>query len=184
MTASTSHDIITDATYFEGKLRWNEGKESILAENIITAIFAPGDGYEHIICTLTSTDEEPFKLRILPAKTLPQDFLDEHELKQLPAHFGPAHADLYVFVSKTSGTGLSTRFFDEVLEPLIRVAGIQASEYQVIRTEDVESITKHTRAELLNGAKSGRKQTVLLLSGDGGIVEIINGLLRQEEPQV
>jgi hypothetical protein len=46
-----------------------------------------------------------------------------------------------------------------------------------VRTSSAESVVEFARSTLLVAANQGRKQTVLMLSGDGGMVDTINGLL-------
>lgn len=78
-----------------------------------------------------------------------------------------------------SGTGLAQSFFDEILRPVLEAIGLSEPQFEVIQTKSVESIIGFAKSSLLRGANEGRSQTVVLLSGDGGVVDIINGLLEK-----
>jgi len=64
-----------------------------------------------------------------------------------------------------------------VLHLVLLAVGITDSQYNVLRTESTESVVDFARTTLLPAANAGKRQTVLLLSGDGGIVDTVNGLL-------
>jgi diacylglycerol kinase family enzyme len=123
----------------------------------------------------------PFKLKTTTASNLPELFLDKHIFKGLPAHLKHDTNRLNVLISTLSGTGLSPQFFDEVLEPLLGAVGLKSSDYNVTRTQSTESVGEFALSELLIRANNGKKQSVLMLSGDGGMVDTINGLLESGE---
>ena len=177
--------ISDQASYHDGVLSWDRGQ--LREEDIITITKTkssesdPVVGYT--IWSLVPADpsqpapEVPFKLSTIFATSLPKAFLDEHIFQGLPAYVDHEVNALYVVISTLSGTGLAPRFFDDILEPLLRVIGLSESDYKVVRTQSAESVNQFSQSELLVQANQGRKQTVFVLSGDGGIVDTINGLL-------
>jgi hypothetical protein len=167
-------DELVHLSYRNGVLAW--GSSKLRDEDIITVTKAEGN-LGHTIFNLVP-DAKPFELRTTNATLLPEAFLDRYLLKDLPAYLLTEH--IHVLISTLSGTGLSPAFFDEVLHPLLRAIGLADSRYRVIRTNSAESVKKFAKSTLLAAANRGEKQTVLMLSGDGGMVDTINGLLEGE----
>jgi len=158
-------------SYSNGILAW--GSSKLRDEDIIT-VTNVGGGLGHTIFSMVP-DAKPFELRTTNATLLPEAFLDRYLLKHLPAYLQTEH--IHILISTLSGTGLSPAFFDEVLHPLLRAVGLADLRYSVIRTNSAESVKEFARSTLLVAANRGEKQTALMLSGDGGMVDTINGLL-------
>ncbi|KAF1814849.1 DUF676-domain-containing protein [Eremomyces bilateralis CBS 781.70] len=80
---------------------------------------------------------------------------------------------LRVIVSTLSGLGQSQRFYEETILPLLKRLEI---DFDPHFTESPWSVSEITEREILPKALKGEKQSVLLLSGDGGIVDMVNTL--------
>lgn len=86
---------------------------------------------------------------------------------------GPAI--LHVIVSPLSGGGHANDCFDNLVRPFLKSLRLEEhKDYQVHHTTSPHSITTFTQVHLLPQANAGSAQTVLLLTGDGGIVDIVN----------
>ena len=168
-----------EPSYRDGAL--TSGKSALKDEDIITATGDDGKGYTVFSLALADPDAKgrPFELRTTTATLLPQAFLDKYLFQTLPQHLLPPNT-LHVLISTLSGTGLAPEFFDEVLHPLVKAVGLADPSYVVLRTKSTESVKEFAKSTLLAGANAGSKQTVLMLSGDGGMVDTINGLLEGE----
>jgi hypothetical protein len=183
---TAARPAITDAShalYRDGQLTWDNGK--LGDEDIVT--ITSSDDYENgrIIWSLapvdpSDPDKASFALENTSASAIPPDFLERHIFKTLPDHLDPKTHTIYVLISTRSGTGLALDFFHETLRPLLRAIGLDDSRYEVIQTENAKSVKTFARSTLLKDANKGIKQTILLLSGDGGIVDTVNGLLDEE----
>lgn len=121
-------------------------------------------------------NQPPFTLHTISATKLPKAFLDRHLFQALPTHLSP-QKELHVLISRLSGTGLAPNFFETILQPVLTGAGLSTASYNVVRTENAQSVKQYTQSVLLSTANKGQEQTVIMLTGDGGIVDIINGLL-------
>ncbi|TVY88623.1 Sphingosine kinase, partial [Lachnellula willkommii] len=167
-----------EPVYREGSLTW--AKSTLKDEDIITVTKDVGN--EYTIFSLAPADPDGkgrlYELRTTFATLLPQAFLDKHLFRTLPQHLLPPNT-LHVLISTLSGTGLAPEFFDEVLHPLLKAVGLADPSYIVLRTKSTESVKEFAKSSLLAGANAGSKQTVLMLSGDGGMVDTINGLLEE-----
>ncbi|EPE02325.1 diacylglycerol kinase catalytic domain-containing protein [Ophiostoma piceae UAMH 11346] len=126
---------------------------------------------------------------------LPQDFLKKHLLTGTPLVLPSASSPLHVVVSTGSGLRQAKPFYDGVLAPLLQDAfsltadhgenkesssassGNAGNVYSLLITKSKESVTSF--AHTLHGpsAQSTQKSpTIILLSGDGGIVDLLNGV--------
>jgi hypothetical protein len=184
-SSSTNYGHIADepehVVYRDGSLTWSGGK--LRDEDIIIVTDIEGSSIGHIIWSLAPIDspaesgQPPFELRSTSATNLPQDLLNKYLYQSLPRHLDPDRNDLHVLISTLSGTGLAPDFFEEVLHPLLRAIGLTDSRYNIVRTKSAESVKEFALSVLSANANKGKKQSVVMLSGDGGIVDLINALL-------
>jgi len=60
---------------------------------------------------------------------------------------------------------------------VLSIVGLDKTSYQVLKTESSDTVKEFAGGQLRERANQGVAQTVLLLSGDGGMVDIVNGLM-------
>ncbi|KAI9690000.1 MAG: hypothetical protein M1822_009882 [Bathelium mastoideum] len=88
-----------------------------------------------------------------------------------------AWPNLHIVISTKSGTGNADAHFQHLLKPLLAHLGQhEGSGYEIHRTESERSITELVVSTILPRARKGIQQAILLLSGDGGVVDLINAL--------
>lgn len=120
------------------------------------------------------------KFKALLATNLPAEFIEDFKPASSPpllqAHVGSASdVDLHFIISTGSGAGTAEDFFGQVLNPLTAILGLEEGrDFLVHRTRSEDSITELTRHILLPRANAGHAQSVVLLSGDGGMIDIVN----------
>ncbi|KAK3679260.1 hypothetical protein LTR78_000821 [Recurvomyces mirabilis] len=85
--------------------------------------------------------------------------------------------NLHIIVSSGSGTGQGQNVWEVLLKPMLQHVCPMADKYAVHFTDSESSVTDLTKSVLLPAANQGKAQSIILLSGDGGIVDIVNGLL-------
>lgn len=107
-----------------------------------------------------------------------------------------ASSSLHVIVSTRSGLGQAQAFYDSVLKPLLGVFGLTAvttsgeeqtvpkgqKSYNLLVTSSSRSITEF--AQTLRKAPASSTDapaTIVLLSGDGGVVDLLNGVAEQDD---
>jgi len=109
---------------------------------------------------------------------LPDAFLKRHIASSRPPHlhipFVEGVTPLRIVVSIGSGLGEANDFFINVVRPAFAAYGFKSSSYHVHYTDSERSITEFAEELLLPCAQRGWEQTVLLLSGDGGIADLVN----------
>lgn len=194
--------------YEDGRITWPSEDQSgtevakiIKLEEIVFVAERSSGG--NLILTLRLGEEGaagPFQLSSFTAPSLPQDLLDRFLLKSIPEYLSPGtDSSVDVLISSKSGTGQSQKFYDAVLQPLLGALGLGdeaasagasssdgAKAYQVTVTKDADSVKEFSRERWGRDGhsvkKAGGSATVILLSGDGGIVDLLNGSTRPTEP--
>ncbi|KAM0328125.1 hypothetical protein ACHAQA_005529 [Verticillium albo-atrum] len=142
-----------------------------------------------------SDSDTPYRLGVLGVDTLPQHILDLHLLAASPRHFERGH-DLHVVVSTGSGLGMASKFWDLVLQPLLRffLSGTEPSAaadgegYSLLVTKTAHCVKDFAkarwaaRASPTSSSSRPDNETIILLSGDGGIVDLLNGTTSADPP--
>lgn len=149
----------------------NEGSNGTLGYTIFS-LLGPSDG---------GVKKLPFELKTTSATNLPQECLEDYLVKNLPTYLQAAETKIFVLISTLSGTGLAPDFYDAVLHRILDSIGLPQTSYTLIRTDNADSVKDFASSTLLDGANQGRKQSILMLSGDGGMVDTINGLLESRD---
>lgn len=162
---------------------------TIAAEDIIVVTVA--DSVYHILMiehikTSTSSEQtalgSEYRFQSLTATNLPLRFLDTFLITEIPTHLtypsGPNNEEnIHILISTGSGTGRATSFFDSVLQPTLAALNISNKIYRVHHTCSAQTISELTRSIFLPRAQQGIPQTLILLSGDGGVHDIVDALL-------
>jgi len=109
---------------------------------------------------------------------LPDAFLERHIATSRPPHlhipFVEGVTPLRIIVSIGSGSGEANDFFTNVVRPAFAAYGFKDDSFHVHYTDSERSVTEFAEEVLLPCAQRGCEQTVLLLSGDGGIADLVN----------
>jgi len=168
--------IVMESSYSNGILEWGAGAYTVKDEDIITVVEDGGSSGGYKILSLQVVEEnQPFELRETPASILPKDFLDQWLSQGLPSYLQEGN-EVTILVSTRSGTGLALTFLEVLLQPVLDAIGLPESRRTVIHTRSAQSLKEFVAGTLQPAANGGNKQTVLMLSGDGGIVDSINPL--------
>jgi diacylglycerol kinase family enzyme len=84
----------------------------------------------------------------------------------------------HIIVSTGSGTGFASLFYDSVVVPLLALFDMkQDQDYTLHTTTSASSVTSLVEEIFLPTANRGEHQSIVLLSGDGGILDIVNALV-------
>lgn len=183
----------TSVSASDGIISWTtpNGKDEAKYQNIVFVLDlsqSPSSKSGYIIALLVEDAEntkDRFRLLLLQADAVPED-LRPYRISGLPTHLRPVKGkqDVDVVVSTKSGVGLSLQFWEDVLQPLWAVIEAHSSDEatnrespNVLVTEDAESVREFARKISASDANgSSQSRTVVLLTGDGGIVDLINSV--------
>ena len=83
----------------------------------------------------------------------------------------------HVVISGGSGTGLAPAMWEHLVRPVLGFGDLTEQDYAIHATTSISSITELVKSDILPAANQGIAQHILLLSGDGGVVDIVNTLL-------
>lgn len=156
----------------------------------IIAVIPDAQGHEDSSSTLLTIEEtaqqdeageatrEP-RLKALKTSGLPDELKTMSWVETLPSYLRAAagsdgSSNIHVIISWVSGSRGAKKLYTDVLEPLLTYLSV--GEVQVHETQTAETITEFTRSVVLPRAREGVSQTLILLSGDGGLVDIIKTL--------
>ena len=186
---------VGDKDYFvlDGGAEGSRSSERIKFRDVITVIPSlSGNSYKEAPYKLlsirkpTSNDDDDekshFELYSYGIDALPPTFPKHYMVDQLPGHLSLITATyprrkIHVMVSVRSGTCEAEEFFDKIVQPTLKALGLVPGSYEVHYTTSDSTITTFASTHLNAVANAGVPQTVVLLSGDGGMVDIINGLI-------
>lgn len=157
----------------------------------IVDVFSPYAHHEyHQVAYVTISDspadfkiEMRTSLQVIAVPTLPADVISRYTAESqwfLRALLDNKHdhANLHVIISGKSGGELARTVYDALLAPYLASLGLrEGKEYVMHETTSASFISDLAKGTFLPRAQAGVAQSVILLSGDGGIVDLINGLL-------
>ncbi|KAF2209648.1 hypothetical protein CERZMDRAFT_122128 [Cercospora zeae-maydis SCOH1-5] len=110
----------------------------------------------------------------------PQDGDDEGGLGYVEGY----KPNFHIIVSTGSGTGLAADVWKQLVKPAVETLGLtEGKEYVLHNTISENSVSDLTRDVFLPNANLGVAQAILLMSGDGGVVDIVNTLLSGQRGQ-
>ncbi len=91
-------------------------------------------------------------------------------LHPLPPHLSPDH-NIHVIISILSGRHEAQSYYTNTLKSILDQHSIP---HLVHTTTSIHSITEFCTTRFIPASIKGVKQTILLLSGDGGVIDIVN----------
>jgi diacylglycerol kinase family enzyme len=89
-----------------------------------------------------------------------------------------AHVDeTHIIISTGSGATLAKQFFDQAVSPVLQaLSPASYPEFHIHHTKSATSILELTNEVFFPKANSGLSLRIILLSGDGGMIDLVNGL--------
>lgn len=101
---------------------------------------------------------------------MPPTVLSEYLINGNPRHF--QGCNVHVVISAPSGTGNGKNLFHHILQPFL--SHLQLNNYEVHETKSPRTIPDLARSTFLPCAQTGIPQTIILVAGDGGLVDLVN----------
>ncbi|KAG0158734.1 hypothetical protein PDIDSM_6253 [Penicillium digitatum] len=150
------------------------GVECSLDFNNILCVVSNPPGFSVLFFEKTELDgpkSEDFSLRKIEIESLPAALAPF--LTKIPSHLRSEDEPpiVQVVVSTGSGTGKAKTVFEDVVRPLFTYIGLE--NYEPYETESAQTIIELAQSKFLERAHDGVPQTIILLSGDGGLVDIL-----------
>ena len=128
--------------------------------------------------------DSPYSVRLLSFESLPEPFLERHANETgIPSYLVSSSSHLSskvsagtitIITSVKSGACDASAFLNYIVRPTFDA--LQISKTSFYFTESERWITDYALSTIFPQANDGVAQTIVLLSGDGGIVDMINAL--------
>lgn len=153
----------------------SDGTTLIPTSHIISLI-PPSAGDEYTLLHSSGLESPPGLRKVLLVAP-PAALTSRYSLAELPPHLSPAVVDIRVIVSVGSGTGKALAYWDAVVRPLLAEYGLREDSYTVHVTTSADTI--HEIAAAISAAAAAGKQkqqSVIILSGDTLLFELLNSL--------
>ncbi|KAK4947731.1 hypothetical protein LTR66_014169 [Elasticomyces elasticus] len=172
-----------------------EDADYIPAQNIIAVLPAQTALHDDYVVlfveehrTPSGADEEDSTyalpvVRSMAATSLPSGLVEDFAPSALSCWStcsGDSSEDisLHVIVSSGSGARLAERFYVSAVKQVLGHVGLQQdTQYMVHYTQSESTITDLVYSTILPKANEGVSQAIILLSGDGGVVDVVNALM-------
>ncbi|EER44834.1 lipase/serine esterase [Histoplasma capsulatum H143] len=131
--------------------------------------------YPYVLKRFEAAGECPASLREFIGS--PQSHLYPAKLSASSSTNPADRNNLHIIISTLSGTHQATLFYTTLLKPLLATLHLhEHQDYCTHVTSSADTITHLTQTIFRPRAQRGIAQTIILLAGDGGLVEIIQGL--------
>lgn len=147
------------------------GKELISIYHIISLV--PSSTADEYTLLYTDVTDLPSPLRKTLLVAPPAALVARYNLPTLPPHLDPAVVDISIVVSAGSGTGKALPYWTDLVQPLLAEYGLREGSYTVHITTSAAAI--HEIAAGVS-APGKRRQSLILLSGDTLLFELLNSL--------
>jgi diacylglycerol kinase family enzyme len=148
------------------------------------------NGYQilHVVENETKDDKKasPVSFQVLTATSPPQQLVHDFQPAGQACIYtrmtrSAPEPNFHVIVSTGSGTGQAPEVWNQLLKPFLEFVRDNSEEerYQLHFTTSETTVSDLTRSIFLPRANAGVAQSIVLLSGDGGLVDITNVLLSE-----
>lgn len=151
-------------------VRGDGGEENVVKEEDVIAVVSSKDGKTSTVIYVEHSIEGP--------STPPTiKFADSAtpQVSRRPSCETPVQT--HIIISTGSGGNLARKFYEEDVKPVLKVLyPADFESFQIHTTKSSTSILELADNVLLPAANEGTRLRIILLSGDGGIVDLVNGL--------
>lgn len=190
---SSKHSAEADTVSVEGNiLKWTSGADEgqVELDYIVCVVSSPNTGLQgqgHRILFLKSKEEQtqdqdqentPMHLGKIDISTPLPPALAPFQT-EIPSHLKSQQGaePIQVVISTKSGTGTAKSIFNDLVQPLLEGLGLT---YQSHETQSAQSIISLSEKQFLPRASAGVDQMIILLSGDGGLIDILDVFYRSD----
>ena len=169
-------DVVCDivANYLQCTNLQSRTTTSIPVDHLICVLPDPVQGrcrYKLLFLQSRSESQEDCTcLESIGVTYVPPTILSVYLLRDTPPHF--QGCNIHVIISTASGTGKGNDVFRHVLQPFL--SHLKLNDYKLHETQSPNTISELANSTFLPCARTGIPQTIVLLSGDGGLVDIVN----------
>lgn len=179
---------VEDLSVTDGKLTWPGAEESeqVKLDEIVLVLKSKDPNGRSVIVSLEERPDESPALRRFSILSTPPTSLAQLErliFQEFPPHLKNNNANrVDVIVSTNAGTGGAEKIETSVLRPLWELAKKVVDDetnesdrnYELTVTQNAETVRDFSRT-VRSSSGDKHSRTIILLSGDGGVVDLLNG---------
>lgn len=168
-------DVVCDlvADHFQCTNLQSQTRKSIPANDVVCVLPDSEQGQSRYRLLYLRQAQGDSILESIRVVSIPPTVLSTYlVVRNTPQHLQPPSTHTHVILSTQSGTGQGRKLFHRVLQPFL--SHLRLDDYQLHETQSTQTITELARSIFLPRALEGVSQTIILLSGDGGLVDIID----------
>ncbi|KAF2016200.1 hypothetical protein BU24DRAFT_422550 [Aaosphaeria arxii CBS 175.79] len=155
--------------------RTSGGDDIAIDSKDLVAVVPDQDGSASTIVYVEQDPTDPTKL---PTIIFKEESTFNSDVPNPQAFTTPE--ETHVLISTGSGKREAERFYNESTKPILSALFPQQSEkFHIHTTESESTILDLTNNVFFPIANAGRPLRIILLSGDGGIIDLVNGLSSQ-----
>ncbi|CEI40317.1 hypothetical protein FVEN_g1755 [Fusarium venenatum] len=190
---------VEDVSFTDKNLTWTSTgtsestsrHELVLVREVKSSTESPSHYLLFLLKEDQGNEEHPCSLSILKTNEIPSE-LRNITLAELPPHLKHDSANEHgitnqvdVIVSMNSGVGQALRVWQYVLKPLWEsfTDDSEKQQYRLIQTDSAETVRDYAR-HLWALEERSKTRTIVLLSGDGGVVDLLNGSDGDKVPRI
>ncbi|KAE8348066.1 ATP-NAD kinase-like domain-containing protein [Aspergillus coremiiformis] len=164
---------------FENSLRCHNQSDEIIVDvdDIVSVLPLSGDGYKLLFLQKRSDDpktKDCMCLESIRLKSLSSTLRSQYLCTELPNHLRHDRSEIRIVLSTVSGIGSARTFHNNILQPFLLHLGV--CHFKVYETLSPQTITELCNSQFIPCAEAGIHQTIILLSGDGGLADVIDAL--------
>lgn len=127
---------------------------------------------EYSVLFLDKQSGDSGRITKIRTTELPSTLLSTYLYEATPVHLDSSVFRIHVIVSTGSGTGIAKSIYQNILQPFLSYFGVTA--YEVHETQSTETVKELAQSTFLPCAQAGIHQTIILLSGDGGLIDVVD----------
>lgn len=150
----------------------DSGEQKSISTKDLVAVIPGSDNSQSTIIYVQNDEKDD--------KVLPKTVIVKGDAQPNVSPQDTSDEETHVIVSTGSGTKKAQLFHDQVLEPVLETLFPKGhANFLTHYTESATSIQELTSDIFFPTANAGITLRIILLSGDGGIIDLVNGLLSQ-----
>ncbi|KAJ5667920.1 ATP-NAD kinase PpnK-type [Penicillium maclennaniae] len=152
------------------------GEGHVDLTDIVGVLPRPGHQSEHLVLFLDQTQGHEDDICPRLAKICISSLVKGLSpfLREIPSYLQQGEP-VQVVISTQSGTGIAKTVFQRAVQPFLTYLAIS---HQVHETQSDQTILGLSQSQFLERACAGIPQTIILLSGDGGLIDIVDVFYR------
>jgi diacylglycerol kinase family enzyme len=172
-----SSDAAMDDTISPTVERGDGAHDAVSGEHLVSIEFVPSKhGARSTAIYLQLPGSEEKDMHAVPEVIVKEDNQTDPSIRP----HNTSDEETHIIISTGSGTGKAERFYKQAVKPILETLWPEGhANFLTHHTESATTIQELTNDIFFPTANAGITLRIVLLTGDGGIIDLVNGLLSQ-----